>query len=616
MIDSISAECVERLKYLPQDHVETVCNELVGSGERSFEQELKSVIFSHVPEVERLGQTSLDELVRFHTGEKQKRIDSLFKQLREIGRSRALLEVEADPKTKRELEERIKRREIEIKAHDSTKPVEIPNPSEEGGKSIPGAALLQELGTAIEATKSVEGQITQAEEKQRKAERRQAVANRLIERLNNFKKDYDAFLSSLTADAAELDLQPHDLISLTVNKDSVESIWKATAVLIAEIRLALDEANPGSLRAQLKVCQEKLSETQAKLDAPNRAYQEYLKWLGEWQAKRAQLEGSASEPESLLGMKASVAALSKLPEKISALRSEQIRLALEIHSEKQAQAEVYRNLYGPVQKFINSHELAKDKLNLEFRAELTNQDFADRLLGLLALNRRGSFMGVDEGRAKVESFTQATDWDDAESISRFLELLDQALHEDQRENPAVPVQLRDQLLSKKKIEEVFDLLYGLEYIEPRYILRWDGKELSMLSPGERGTLLLVFYLLIDKGDMPLVIDQPEGNLDNHTVARVLVDCIREARKRRQVFLVTHNPNLAVVCDADQVVYASMDKSNGNAITYSSGSLENPDISQYVTDVLEGTRWAFGVRRTKYEVGEQNGYDKSVGLEND
>jgi len=99
------------------------------------------------------------------------------------------------------------------------------------------------------------------------------------------------------------------------------------------------------------------------------------------------------------------------------------------------------------------------------------------------------------------------------------------------------------------------------------------------------------------------IDQPEGNLDNHTVAKVLVACIREARKRRQVFIVTHNPNLAVVCDADQIVHASMDKANGNAITYVSGALENPTISRFVTDVLEGTRWAFDVRGTKYEVGD-------------
>ena len=125
----------------------------------------------------------------------------------------------------------------------------------------------------------------------------------------------------------------------------------------------------------------------------------------------------------------------------------------------------------------------------------------------------------------------------------------------------------------------------------------------MLSPGERGTLLLVFHLLIDKGDTPLIMDQPEGNLDNHTIAKVLVDSIKEARQHRQLFIVTHNPNLAVVCDADQVIHSSIDKEHGNAITYASGSLENPKMNQYVTDVLEGTLWAFNVRSDKYSVGK-------------
>jgi hypothetical protein len=344
----------------------------------------------------------------------------------------------------------------------------------------------------------------------------------------------------------------------------------------------------------------KITELQSKLDAPNRAYKSYLTALAEWQTKRNSIEGTEQDPESLNGLKSKLAALDQLPTKIAEVRENQTNLALQIHSEKLAQATVYRNLYGPVQNFINSHPLAKDKLKLEFRAELTEEDFAGRFLGLLALNRKGSFMGVDEGRARVESLLLTVNWEDPESVRKFLAAIDTALHEDQRTEQPGSVQLKDQLKGKKP-EEMFDLVYGLEYIRPRYILRWEGKALSMLSPGERGTLLLVFYLLIEKGDMPLIIDQPEGNLDNHTVAKVLVECIKQARKHRQVFIVTHNPNLAVVCDADQVIHASMDKTNGNAITYTTGALENPAMSQYITDVLEGTRWAFSVRDAKYRV---------------
>ena len=120
-----------------------------------------------------------------------------------------------------------------------------------------------------------------------------------------------------------------------------------------------------------------------------------------------------------------------------------------------------------------------------------------------------------------------------------------------------------------------------------------------MSPGERGTLLLVFYLLVDKDDIPLVIDQPEENLDNQTVYELLVPCMKGAKNRRQVFIVTHNPNLAVVCDAEQIICANLDKQNNSTMTYLSGAIENPIIKKAIVDILEGTMPAFHNRETKY-----------------
>jgi predicted ATPase len=148
---------------------------------------------------------------------------------------------------------------------------------------------------------------------------------------------------------------------------------------------------------------------------------------------------------------------------------------------------------------------------------------------------------------------------------------------------------------------VLDFIFGMEYLLPKYQLQWFGKDLDELSPGERGTLLLIFYLLIDKRDVPLIIDQPEENLDNQTVYKVLVPCLREARERRQVIIVTHNPNLAVVCDADQVIHCQIDKKNKNRVTYTLGALENPTVNHFTIDVLEGTRPAFDHRDAKYQI---------------
>jgi ABC-type lipoprotein export system ATPase subunit len=140
----------------------------------------------------------------------------------------------------------------------------------------------------------------------------------------------------------------------------------------------------------------------------------------------------------------------------------------------------------------------------------------------------------------------------------------------------------------------------LEYLQPRYILKLGDKEINQLSPGEKGALLLIFYLLVDKDDQPLLIDQPEHNLDNQTVYDLLVPCIKEAKQKRQIIMVTHNPNLAVVCDAEQIICAALNKKDKNTVTYFTGSLENPEINQKVIDILEGTKPAFNNREQKYQ----------------
>ena len=455
LADTIGPEEVERIKYLPQEHVEKVCNELVGLGEEGFERELKSVIFSHVPEAQRLGQSTLDDLVQFQADEKQKRIDSLIKQLREVCRARAYLQSQADPIVKKELTEKISRSELELKAHDTAKPAEKPNPSDSTNVLAPDAALLSELKTAENARQTLSDQIKRANQTLQIQERQLAIAKRLIERLDNFQKDFEIFKNTLEEDATEIGLQVNDLIDLSIDKTSAETIRSQAEERLSELKNLLDEVDPSGLRKKLASVESQIIELQSKLDAPNRAYQAYLKELTEWQERRAELEGSDNVPESLKGLKATLAALDQLPAKIDAVRDQQTELAINIHEEKVAQAEIYRTLYGPVQQFIDSHEIAKDKLKLEFRAELVNEDFSTRLLNLLALNRRGSFMGIDEGRARAENLVGPTKWEDASSIRSFLNSVDTALHTDLRESLPSPVQLKDQLLKGKKPEEVY-----------------------------------------------------------------------------------------------------------------------------------------------------------------
>ena len=221
--------------------------------------------------------------------------------------------------------------------------------------------------------------------------------------------------------------------------------------------------------------------------------------------------------------------------------------------------------------------------------------FSDSFLARIDQRKVGAFAGVDDGAAALKRLLDATKWNSALSTLRFTrKLLKQLIrHGD------LKLEIKDQLKQGELLQDLYDDISSLGFLSPIYRLTWEGKGLEQLSPGERGNLLLIFYLLVDRDDIPLVIDQPEENLDNQTVVRTLVPCMKDAKKRRQIVMVTHNPNLAVVCDAEQVIYAEIRKELDNEVTYISGSIEDPVINKKIVDVLEGTRPAFDKRDAKY-----------------
>ena len=196
-----------------------------------------------------------------------------------------------------------------------------------------------------------------------------------------------------------------------------------------------------------------------------------------------------------------------------------------------------------------------------------------------------------------------TDWEDEAQVFAALDAIVEALHADKRDEPSPPGARRDafkQMKGQKTAQDLYDFLFGFDYLGTKYDLKVDDKDLSELSPGERGGLLLIFYLMLDRQEIPLVIDQPEDNRDNKSVYEILVTFIKQARKRRQIILVTHNPNLAVVADAEQIIHVSIDKKDGrHDFDFFSGAIEDPRVNEAVVDILEGTLPAFDNRRLKY-----------------
>jgi len=118
---------------------------------------------------------------------------------------------------------------------------------------------------------------------------------------------------------------------------------------------------------------------------------------------------------------------------------------------------------------------------------------------------------------------------------------------------------------------------------------------------------LLVYLEVDQDDRrPLIVDQPEDNLDNLSIYSNLVQYFRKRKKTRQIIIITHNPNLVVNTDSEQVIIADYDGARKPRIVYTSGSLENtstdtqkPGVRERVCSILEGGSEAFRKREQKY-----------------
>ena len=148
-------------------------------------------------------------------------------------------------------------------------------------------------------------------------------------------------------------------------------------------------------------------------------------------------------------------------------------------------------------------------------------------------------------------------------------------------------------------------LFGTDHITVRYEISYDGVDIRKLSPGTRGIVLLLLYLALDDfDDRPLIIDQPEENLDPKSVFDELVALFVAAKAKRQVIMVTHNANLVINTDADQIIVASAGPHPSGGlppITYVSGGLESAEIRKAVCDILEGGEAAFRERARRLRV---------------
>lgn len=277
---------------------------------------------------------------------------------------------------------------------------------------------------------------------------------------------------------------------------------------------------------------------------------------------------------------------------------------LRVFSSILAEEQVLRDLYKPLvdRLLIASGTLQKLSFSASRRSNV--KQWASVGEKLFDLRRAGDF----KGKGSIEQWANANlrkAWEtgDVDAVGKAIQQFTDAWQDELLAVANVPV--NDAAAYRSWLIRFAKWLFSTDHIQIEYSIDYEGTDITKLSPGTRGIVLLLLYLALDESDhRPLIIDQPEENLDPKSIFDELVSLFITAKAKRQVIMVTHNANLVINTDADQIIVASAGThSPGDLppITYISGGLEDADMRKRVCDILEGGEEAFKERARRLRV---------------
>lgn len=256
----------------------------------------------------------------------------------------------------------------------------------------------------------------------------------------------------------------------------------------------------------------------------------------------------------------------------------------------------YRTLHKEYADSINNNTaLAAEDLEFSAETPFRREAFAQVIQD--SFDRRTSFKAYID----VESFSE--EWLSEENISTLIDAV---------------ISGRIRLTKNKTPENALREMLG-DWYNSAYRVSMDGDLIDEMSPGKKALVLLKMLISLAESTCPILVDQPEDDLDNRSIFDELIPFLKKKKVVRQVIVVTHNANVVLGADADEIIVANQDGKNSPnkefRFEYRTGSIEDdlPEdigrtdtlgkqgIQQQICDILEGGQSAFDLRKHKYRI---------------
>jgi hypothetical protein len=418
--DSVDPESVERVKYIPQHCLETLCNETPGGAETSFDQEIKKVIFSHVPKADRLGHASIDDIIADKTESADSAIAYLKSQLEAVNDLVADLEHKMTREYRDALENQRGAKHEELTSLEKQRPAEIRKPDNDPSQKEKLEAITNEIVDCQDKITVLNQELETKTAEYDLCSRQLVNIDKALGLIEVFDKKYkslkaecEPLLDGLSIDFDALVKAKVDTRPLTSKKASLQRSKDQLASL-------LDPDNADGPAHHSRLLKEQITALQLRLDKPNQDYQHYTEALRRWAEKKAAILGDETSVGSVKYLEKQIRDLDGLRVQLSGVRNQRMQLVRDIYSEISKLAHCYRELYEPIQKYIADHPLAKEKVPLIFEVSIVNTHFQAGFLEKINQRVAGSFAGVEDGERAIKDILARHDFNSSDSTVAFL----------------------------------------------------------------------------------------------------------------------------------------------------------------------------------------------------
>ncbi len=587
------------VRYLPQGAVEELCSH---RNSEKLQGQIENVIFQKLDDTERMGASDFDELkARILSGFNYEK-EQVVEKIREINRKidDLISVLRSLPAKDKQLSEK----KAELKRLIDSLP-KLPAEDKKG---------QEELAGLVEIKKKYEAKIVELQGKLSKIGDVETKVKIFSTEIKEFKDEIDILLTGLG-------ITNSSAFDVTLNEDAIKSTLDGEKNTIASQLKTLKQGNKKDVAILLVIKEDELPF--GNLQDLNKGIEDKQKETRAFETTKLKYQ---QQKKTILAVESSIKALDG---EITRIKSESTpekeRLEIErlvvygsyfklLKDEKTKIEELYK----PLQNSLSAGTDTDKKLVFEAQINYRLDPHNTAGLEIIDRSRKGNFREV-EGLKDV--LTNLWDEFSRQEFDRsVLETKLKAILDEFSSFEGKEILIEEQLRENCGLEDFFNWLFDPTYFEIISSLKFDDTDLYLLSPGQKGIILLILFLKIDEDDYrPLIIDQPEENLDNLSVYRDLIEYFRDRKQYRQIIMVTHNPNLVVNTDAEQIIVANYNGKRTPKLEYCSGSLEDqakkiPDVEvdefedgiiEQVCNILEGGEPAFSKRKKKYQISTRS-----------